>query len=503
MGQLSFLPDVMQDHYELLMRDAFSHDGVNSEAARIALEEKYGCLLEETYEFDRQLVSFQANKTKILHSWIKYREGFSAELVEILLNKFGISPGDTILDPFAGSCTTLLVGQILGINATGIELLPHCHLAWEAKSRAFDYDLEELAYVRGLVEKQAPPPVDESFPHLRITRTAFSEQSERDLMAYTRWVETWNVSEDVKVLCRMVLTSILEKISFTRKDGQFLRWDRRSRKIQERNKKRKSRDKEPIKGIHKGPLPGVREAFLEALDQIIDDVRELQKDPPRPSYQRLIKGNTLYVLPEMEADQFACVITSPPYANRYDYTRTYALEEAYLGVGRDIFDLRQNQLSCTVENRSKMDKLRTFYQNIGQRDRYAQIIDVVDSDAVLNEVNEALRIRNKRGGINNRGVLSMIDQYFTELTFVFAELGRVCRPGAHVAFVNDNVRYAGEIIPVDLLTTNLAEQVGFEPVKIYVLPQRKGNSSQQMKKYGRAALRKSIIIWRKPNSTGD
>jgi site-specific DNA-methyltransferase (cytosine-N4-specific) len=92
----------------------------------------------------------------------------------------------------------------------------------------------------------------------------------------------------------------------------------------------------------------------------------------------------------------------------------------------------------------------------------------------------------------------MIEQYFTELTFVFAELYRVCRSGAGVIFVNDNVRYAGEVIPVDTLSTNLAEQIGFVPEKIYVLPQRKGNSSQQMGKFGREALRKSITLWRKP-----
>ena len=58
--------------------------------------------------------------------------------------------------------------------------------------------------------------------------------------------------------------------------------------------------------------------------------------------------------------------------------------------------------------------------------------------------------------------------------------------------------YAGEVIPVDTLSTNLAEQVGFVPHKIYVLPQRKGNSSQQMGKFGREALRKSITVWKKP-----
>ena len=92
----------------------------------------------------------------------------------------------------------------------------------------------------------------------------------------------------------------------------------------------------------------------------------------------------------------------------------------------------------------------------------------------------------------------MIEQYFQELTFVFAELFRISKDGSHIAFVNDNVRYGGEIIPVDTITTNLAEIVGFEPTKIYVLAQKKGNSSQQMERFGRAELRKSITIWRKP-----
>ncbi len=50
---------------------------------------------------------------------------------------------------------------------------------------------------------------------------------------------------------------------------------------------------------------------------------------------------------------------------------------------------------------------------------------------------------------------------------------------------------------MDLLSTELAEAVGFEPVKVYVLPQRKGNSSQQMEKFGRVEIRKSITVWRK------
>jgi DNA modification methylase len=496
MRQLSLFE--MDSDRDDLTRDSFSHDDLFPDDARVELEERYGHLLVETDEFTRELVSFQANKTETLHNWFKYREGFSAALVERLIGIMGLGPGDTLLDPFAGSCTTLLVAKMLGIDSVGIELLPHCHLAWEGKARAFDYDVAELSRVRGLIAAADPPPVSDRFPHLTITRTAFSEKREADLMAYTRWVETLDVGEDTRVLLRMLLTSILERISYTRKDGQYLRWDGRAGKIKERNRKRQEKGRKLIRGIDKGRLPGVRAALMEALDRVIWDVKQLQKEPPPPAEQRLIAGSTLEVLPQMDPDRFDGVITSPPYANRYDYTRTYALELAYLGVEEEIFTLRQRQLSCTVENKSKLEELREVYDSAGQSARYERIVGVIRSNEALAEVNAALRDRADKGETNNRGVLTMIDNYFSELTFVFAELHRTCRPGAQIVFVNDNVRYAGEIIPVDLLSTNLAEQVGFEPVRVYVLPQRKGNSSQQMGRYGRAALRKSITVWRKP-----
>ncbi len=498
MGQLSLLDDVLVVVPPDLLVGAFSHEGVCPQDARLSLEARYGWLLEETDRFNRQLVSFQASKTEMLHGWISYREGFSAELVERLLNEFGVAAGDAILDPFAGSCTTLLTAKMLGIDAVGVELLPNSHLAWEAKSRAFAYDLDELTRVRDLLRTVVPPPAEAPFPHLTITESAFPAVTECDLMAYTHWIETLPLSDNTKLLYRLALMSILEKVSYTRKDGQYLRWDSRALKASQRNAERVRRGLEPVRGIDKGRLPTVQESLTEAFDKMVEDVARLQRQPPPPSQQTLVKGNVLTALPTLAADEFAAVITSPPYANRYDYTRTYALELAYLGVGDEIFRLRQTLLSCTVENRSKAEELHEFYASIGQQSRWQDIVRVIQGNAALREINEALALRNRRGDVNNAGVLTMIDQYFTELTFVYAELFRACRRGAHVAFVNDNVRYAGEIIPVDLLSTELAEAVGFEPVRVYVLPQRKGNSSQQMGKFGRVEIRKSITVWRKP-----
>jgi site-specific DNA-methyltransferase (cytosine-N4-specific) len=122
---------------------------------------------------------------------------------------------------------------------------------------------------------------------------------------------------------------------------------------------------------------------------------------------------------------------------------------------------------------------------------------IVENNKTLTEINNSLNERSKNGDINNKGVLRMVNGYFLELTFIYAELFRLCKPGAKVAFVNDNVRYGGEVISVDFISTELAEQIGFKPVKVYSLKQQKGNSSQQMAKFGRVPLRKSITVWNK------
>jgi hypothetical protein len=69
------------------------------------------------------LVSFQANKNRPVYRWYKYKEGFSASLVEHFFQKYQITDGK-ILDPFAGSGTALFTASAMGLDADGIELLP-------------------------------------------------------------------------------------------------------------------------------------------------------------------------------------------------------------------------------------------------------------------------------------------------------------------------------------------------------------------------------------------
>src|SRR4030042_2369940 len=75
------------------------------------------------WALSRSLVSFQDNKTREIYRWYKFKEAFSASLVEYLFDKYNFIKGK-VLDPFSGSGTALFAASAKGIKADGIELLP-------------------------------------------------------------------------------------------------------------------------------------------------------------------------------------------------------------------------------------------------------------------------------------------------------------------------------------------------------------------------------------------
>jgi len=98
--------------------------------------------------------------------------------------------------------------------------------------------------------------------------------------------------------------------------------------------------------------------------------------------------------------------------------------------------------------------------------------------------------------LNNPRIPIMIKGYFEDMNLVIRELHRVTRPSARVALVVANARFEGELTPVDMMLSELAESAGFETEAIWTT-RYKGNSSQQMGRYGRVPVRESIVIWRK------
>jgi hypothetical protein len=289
--------------------------------------------------------------------------------------------------------------------------------------------------------------------------------------------------KEIQRVLRFALLCVLESISYTRKDGQYLRWDHRSGRRQGAN------------DFDKGRIPPFDEAISNKLREILLDSErgrpvELFTEAARRGKVRLFAGSCLDKLPSFSESTYAAIVTSPPYCNRYDYTRTYALELALLDVGEsDLVRLRQRMLSCTVENRAK--DLMTM------NPKWQKAVEVTDDQAVLQSVLLYLEHLKKAGELNNPGIARMVHGYFYEMACVVLESARVLKPGGYLFMVNDNVRYGGASIPVDLILSDIAEKLGFSVEQILVLPIGKGNSSQQMGAHGRDQLRKCVYVWRK------
>ena len=446
-----------------------------------SLLQKYQSSLHINPDLSRRIVSFQANKQLPFYSWYKYKEGFSKELVDYCLDDSKLK--GTLLDPFAGSGAALFVANQRGFSSIGIELLPSGIFPIKSRISAQTVDVEKLSDIINQVLQ-----IDDfskfyevEFTHVPITKGAFSDTTEKELMGYVGYINKLVIERKYIDVLEFAALCILEQISFTRKDGQFLRWDHRSGR---KNK------------FDKGRIYSFNEAIKAKLTQFSEDLSNHIKSDFKASDIKLLQGSCLEKLFDIDTHSIDVVITSPPYCNRYDYTRSYALELAFLGSDADEFKkLRQTMLSCTVENLSKEIELEEIYSSKGRKNEFNKCKDVFENQKLLMGILKKLESIKKE--LPNKGVIRMIRNYFFEMNLVIQHLSRIMKSGGKIYMVNDNVQYAGIEVPVDLILSDFAEEHGLRTDKIWVLPKGKGNASQQMGVHGRNEIRKCVYVWEK------
>lgn len=248
--------------------------------------------------------------------------------------------------------------------------------------------------------------------------------------------------------------SVLEPCSYTSKDGQFLRLKRDKR------------------------LADPEEALAGKVQQAERDVRwirELGRDDAFLSF-RVVLGDTRRLDDVPFERPPTVIITSSPYANRYDYTRTYSLELCFHFV-RNFAELRELRHSL----------IRSHIE--------ARLAPAEEAPhPAVQELVDFLRSRGKV--LNNPRIPDMLTAYFVDMQKAIREWRRVLAPSARVAMVVDSVRFEGQMLPVDPILSEMAEEEGFTVEEI-VVARYKGNSSQQMGRYGRVPVRESIVVWRK------
>lgn len=415
---------------------------------RAHLEGKFESFLEERFDF-RNLVTYVPNKREPVYNWFKFKEGFSRTLVEQMLNIWSIDSSEIVLDPFAGCGTTLLTCKDLGYKAIGVDILPVAVFVSRVKLED-SYDLRELkSAINELIDAEYREPRS-SFPDVPIIDKALAKDIQLELLFYKERILEF--PSPIKEFLLLGLISILEEVSYTSKDGQFLR-------------------------LVEKKIPSVRNALLRQLQKMHRDIceRESQLFRHKKGRAEIILGDARYlILPPEHDGKVGVVITSPPYLNRYDYSRTYALELCTLFVDNfeGLREIRHSLLRSHIE--SKEPEHREL--NIPA---LSEILDNLDNKT-----------------LNNERIPIMIRGYFEDMNLVLKGLYKTLRPGGLIALVVANARFEGELVPVDLILSEIAESHGFKTEKIWVT-RYKGNSSQQMGKYGRIPVRESIVFWRK------
>lgn len=421
----------------------------NHTEKRALLEHKYVNYLEEDFKL-RSLVSYVGNKKEPILRWFRYKESFSVSLVKHLIKKMRLNGRDVVLDPFCGMGTTPFTCKYQGIPSIGVDYFPLAVFISKVVTNLEEIDIKDIKRKFSLVEdyfKKAQPDLS-LIADIPIVHKGFSRDRLEEL---TRWKQAiQKIEAPYNNLFLLLLLATLEEVSNTSKDGQFLRL------------------------VKKKNLPETKAVLRKKIAMAVED---------------LIKMRNLHVFPKIiEPEIFqwdsrrlrelkfsrtpTAVITSPPYLNRYDYSRSYALELAlsFVKDSEALIKLRKRLLRSHIES-------------------------VVNENETppLPVIGEVLKALNQKR-LNNPKIPDMILGYFRDMDEVIRELSIVLAEEAKLAVVVGNVRFEGEIVPVDLILSELASKYGFKTKKI-IISRYKGNSSQQMKKYGRVKVRESILIW--------
>jgi hypothetical protein len=139
----------------------------------------------------------ERERTKHVHRLHPYHGKFIPQLVEILLDRY-FARGDHVLDPFAGSGTTLVQALESGLAATGVELAAFNCLLIRVKTAQYELPLlrEELNEVYERIGVQPTKPRRAT----TYVRSWYAAQARAELLAFADLIGQYVYSDVLRVV---------------------------------------------------------------------------------------------------------------------------------------------------------------------------------------------------------------------------------------------------------------------------------------------------------------
>lgn len=375
--------------------------------------------------------TFLDNMKLPVHRWFRYSAGFSAAWVEDVLLTHKAT---AVLDPFLGSGTVCVAADKLKITSYGIESHPFVFrlargkLSWGGNIGDFQAAIDELVNsakkVRDKVSIEDTP---------ELIAKCYSSENLHDLYsikaAYFELSLIW--PESINNLVFLAINSILRATSHVgTAQWQYVLPN-----------KTKARVTSPYQALS-----------LQAK-MMVEDMLFMQSHA-KDSFANSLQSDarTLAGVPDNSID---LVVTSPPYANNYDYADATRLEMTFWGEVSSWGDLhgtvRQYLMRSSSQHVSK-DKLK-LEDLLSDPD----LLPIIDELTVV--CNELDVVRKTKGG--NKAYHLMVAAYFGDMAKTFKELRRVTKENSTLCLVIGDSAPYGVHAPVERWFGELALAYGF------------------------------------------
>ena len=399
-------------------------------------------------------ITFRSNEARPVHRWWPYVQGYSAEFVVGVLAAADLRPGSTVLDPFAGSGTTLVEARRAGFRAWGTELLAPAVLAARVKTH-FELDGKHLVAAGRRVLNRARRRRAGTLPFLRETERQFSPRALGELTRLRDALPPEGTPEGDAL--RVAFGRIL--IPSSRLHRSPCLGYRRGR-------------------VEEGASPYVRfEGAVVEMREDLDEMTDSRSEWGPPA--TVVRGDAR--TGKWPAGSVDLAITSPPYVNGMDYVMNYKVDLAWLGYATsyaDLSALRAAEVSCDNLPRSETNA----YLNVDR-----------PPDPWLDEVLPRIRDNVARKGSYRRNDMhAVVHRYFADLQPVLAGVFRALRPGGRFVVVVGDSLLAGAYVPGDLILARMGERVGFRLRDVEVARTRRSGQRRTF------VLRESVVTLERP-----
>ncbi|MDE0470773.1 MAG: DNA methyltransferase [Ekhidna sp.] len=419
--------------------------------------------------------AYRTNKVKeedgAIHNWYRFVLSFPPHLVKYYLEKFDVSESERILDPFCGTGTTLIESKINLRNSIGIEANPIVRYATKTKLN-WNINTDELINVAlDIAQKVNKRLLNEGIDDRSLVSNnatflrKLPEESEKILIK--------NSISPVPLHKSLVL---LEEIRNSRseatQDHLILAFLKTTVKY--------------ASNLRFGPEIGVgkikKDAFiidpwLDQIRTIAEDINDLQND-----YQDLnaeiIFGDSRNSNQYLSRSSVNVVITSPPYPNEKDYSRTTRLENVLLGSVKNLHELR------SVKKNFVRSNTRSVYKEDNDHE-YIKDISIVHQ--IAKQIEDRRTELNKTSGFEKM-YSKVILQYFGGMARHLSNLRNSLAHGAKLAYiVGDQASYLRVMIRTGSILAEIAESLGYKVADIELFRTRFATATKE-------DLREEVLI---------